>query len=394
MYGKLAINFAGLNLNTPVIVSAGDHTTRLSQLEKAEKYGAGAVCTKLTFLKRPFESLPRYYIDRALGIIGPSGNRLEVKEAEKLIRAARRRLKIKIIANMMGLSSDLDEWIKLAKALEAAGAHMLELNLSCPNLGSMIKQVENATLGRAFLLGQVPSLAKEVTKAVKEAVDIPVMPKMTPHAMDVAAVARACEEAGADAISGINSPQGAPPVNIYNDGKPLYVGLSGASFGGVSGPWIRPLAYRIVAQMAQAVKVPIAGGGGLITWRHAVEMIMYGATAATFCTAIMLYGYEVLREIVEGLLKYMSHMGYESIEDFRGLALKHIVPPHKIVYHQVLPVVDESKCSGCGLCAKIGHCEVFAVEAGKAKVLHVEDCLGCGACYMLCPTGAISCQQV
>nr|HDO80583.1 hypothetical protein [Candidatus Bathyarchaeota archaeon] len=389
---ELNIEFAGLELKNPLIVSAGEHTVKLWQIKRAEKFGAAAISTKLAFLKRPFDAYPRFYVDKGLWVMPITGLRLNVEEAQKLIRAAKKETKIPIIANIMGPGNDLSGWVKLAKMVEDAGADMIELNMSCPNIGLMATQMglppPRGDLGAA--LGSSPQLSKEVTKSVVEAVQIPVITKMTPVAPNIAAVAKACEEGGASAISAINCPQGAVPVDIFNDGKPLFVGLEGFSFGGLCGPAIRPLAYRMVGQIYQKVKVPIAGGGGLMNWRHAVEMIMYGATAVTFCTAIMFYGFELLRSIEKGLKEYMEKQGYDSIEDFRGAALKHLTLPEKLQYHPVTPIVDEEKCNGCGICARMGHCRVYEVVDGKAKTVRVEECYGCGTCYKLCPTEAIS----
>jgi dihydropyrimidine dehydrogenase (NAD+) subunit PreA len=86
----------------------------------------------------------------------------------------------------------------------------------------------------------------------------------------------------------------------------------------------------------------------------------------------------------------MKKQGYDSIMDFKGVALKHITLPEKIKYSSITPTVDASKCNGCGVCVRLGHCEVYALKNGKAKALFIENCLGCGVCQTVCPTGAIS----
>lgn len=392
----LEVDFAGLRLKNPFIVASSELTNTLEKIKIAESYGAAAVSTKLCFLKVPFYAKPYHIVELNRGFFSPSGDRLSVEEAQRLVDGCKRETNMAIIANMMGPGEDLDGWAILAKKLEEAGADMIEMNMSCPNVGLMAKQLGvEAPPELGASLGQNPALAREVTRAVASAVKIPVMAKMTPEA-NTAIVAEECAKGGAAAVSAINCPQSLPSVDIYNGGKPIYPNVKNQSFAGLCGPWIRPLAYRHVAQIHMRVPhLPIAGGGGLMTWRHVVEMIMYGATTVTFCTLFYLKGYEVLPKFAERLEKYMEQMGYDSLADFRGIALEHIVTPDKVEYlDNVVPEVDPDRCNGCGICTRMGHCTVLRLgetPAGK-KIAVVEKpdiCYGCGVCYWLCNRDAI-----
>ena len=241
-------------------------------------------------------------------------------------------------------------------------------------------------------LGKNPALAHEVCKAISGAIKIPVMAKMTPEA-DTDLVANACYKGGAAAVSAINCPMSLPGLDIYNDGRPIYPTTANQSFAGLCGEWIRPLAYRHVAQIAtKNPDIPIAGGGGLMGWRHSVEMIMYGASVLTYCSLLYRDGYKALPKIEKGLLRFMNEKGYETIDDFKGLGLKHIVTPQKVDYVDKLPVIDEEKCNGCRICVDLGHCEVmgFDEEKKKAKVESPEKCYYCAVCFWRCPKEAIS----
>ena len=239
------------------------------------------------------------------------------------------------------------------------------------------------------LLGQNPVLAGMVTKAVVDAVDIPVMPKMTPEA-NTSVVAAECVKNGAAAISAINCPQSLPGVDIYNDGRPAYPTTGNQAFAGLCGPWIRPLAYRHVAQMSMKMpNLQIAGGGGLTNWRQSVEMIMYGATTVTYCTALYYLGFEALAEIESGLREFVIEQGYKNVLDFRGAALKYLVTPDRVDYIPSLPQIDPVKCTGCGFCVRPAHCEVLELSDGKAVVVNPELCTACSVCYWLCPHDAI-----
>ncbi len=391
MSNELAVTFAGLELKNPLIVASSELTNTVSKIKEAERWGASAVSTKLCFLQVPFYARPYHIVERGTALYSPSGQRLTVGEAQDLIRQAKRETsEIKIIANMMGPGDNLEGWARLAQMLEEAGADMLELNMSCPNVGIMARELGvTASPEMGASLGQNPALAGLVTRAVVDAVSIPVMPKMTPEA-DTSLVAAECAKNGAAAISAINCPQSLPGVDIYNGGKPKYPTTANQAFAGLCGPWIRPLAYRHVAQMA--IKLPnlqIAAGGGLTNWRQSVEMIMYGATTLTYCTVLYHRGFEALAELAAGLRQFVIEQGYKNVLDCRGAALRYIVTPERVEYIPSLPEIDLEKCTGCGFCVRPAHCEVLELRHGKATVVNPDKCTACSVCYWLCPHDAI-----
>jgi dihydroorotate dehydrogenase/NAD-dependent dihydropyrimidine dehydrogenase PreA subunit len=387
----LAVSFAGVELKNPLVVASSELSDAFEKIKWAEDFGASAVSTKLAFLQVPFFARPYHIFEDGQGFYSPSGHRLNVDEAQELIRLTKEQTELKVIANMMGPGENFEGWVKLAQMLEEAGADMVELNMSCPNVGLMAKQMKvDITDELGAVLGKNPALAQEVCKAISQNVKIPVMAKMTPEAQ-TDLVAEACYNGGAAAVSAINCPMSLPGVDIYNDGRPLYPSTTNQSFAGICGAWIRPLAYRHVAQIAtRCPDLPIAGGGGLMGWRHSVEMIMYGASVVTYCTLLYLKGHKALPKIEKGLLRFMEEKGYGTINDFKGLALKHVVTPQKVDYHVVLPEIDEALCNGCRICVDLGHCEVMGYENKKATVAAAEKCYYCGVCYWLCPKKAIT----
>ena len=346
--------------------------------------------TKLTFLKVPLYARPYHIIEKGGAFYSPSGERMQVERTQDLIAQCKEQTDLKIIANMMGPGEDLEGWAKLGRMLEEAGADMLELNMSCPNLGLMAKQMgvdEEPELGAT--LGKDPVLAGQVCKAVVDAVGIPVMPKMTPEA-NTMMVAKSVQKAGAAAVSAINCPQSLPPLDIKHGGRPMYPSTGNQSFAGLCGPWIRPLAYRHIAQMRTTCPdLHLAGGGGLMNWRHSAEMLMYGATVLTYCSLLYLKGYEAFAKIERGLRKFMDENGYETLDDMRGIALKYIVTPKEVDYIPMLPAIDLEKCNGCGLCAAPGHCECIEIIDNKAVLVKPEECYSCAVCYFLCNREAI-----
>ena len=298
----LSVDFGGLQLKNPFIIASSELTNKLDKIKIAEENGASAVSTKLAFLKVPLYARPYHIIERDGAFYSPSGERMTVEDAQELISQCKEQTDLKVIANMMGPGEDLEGWAKLGRMLEEAGADMLELNMSCPNLGLMAKQMgidEEPELGAS--IGKDPVLAGVVTKAVVDAVKIPVMAKMTPEA-NTMMVSQACEKSGAAAVSAINCPQSLPPLDIDHGGRPMYPSTGNQSFAGLCGPWIRPLAYRHVAQIRTICPdLPIAGGGGLMNWRHSVEMIMYGSTVLTYCSLLYLKGWKAYAKIEPGM---------------------------------------------------------------------------------------------
>ncbi len=391
----LSVDFAGLKLKNPFIIASSELTNKLEKIKWAEENGASAVSTKLTFLEVPLYARPYHIIEKGGAFYSPSGERMKVEETQELIAQCKEQTELKVIANMMGPGGDIDGWVKLARMLEESGADMVELNMSCPNLGLMAKQVgkdEKPTLGA--VIGKDAELAGAVCKAVSEGVSIPVMAKMTPEA-ETMIISEACQNAGAAAVSAINCPQSLPPLDIKNGGRPLYPSTTNQSTAGLCGPWIRPLAYRHIAQIrTRCPDLPLAGGGGLMNWRHSVEAVMYGATVLTYCSLLYLKGYKAFAKIEPGMRKFMDENGYETLADMRGLALKYIVTPGEVDYIPMLPEIDPEKCNGCGICAAPGHCECIEIIDNKAVLVKPQDCYSCAVCYFLCPRDAIQMKVV
>jgi dihydropyrimidine dehydrogenase (NAD+) subunit PreA len=327
-----------------------------------------------------------------------SDKRLHISEAAALIESAKKETSLKVIANVMGPGEDLDGWVALAKGVEGAGADMIELNMVCTNIGIVAKQLGIKEDGPGELgaaLGQNQQLGREVTRAVREAVSIPVMCKLTSEAGgDLPAVAQSCIEGGADCISVIGAPLAIPGVNIYDNGKPLYPGYKTHSFGGLCGKWIRPLALKHLALVSMSLPgVPIAGGGGLSdNVEDTIEFLMLGATATTYCTILMFKGFQVLKKLDKNLRKYMQEMGYNKISDFKGAALKYIKPSLEVDYVKAVPDVDADKCNLCRKCFRLAHCEAIS-ERGGAAYVDLKKCIYCFVCFAICPNKAISIKE-
>ncbi|MDQ3401204.1 MAG: dihydroorotate dehydrogenase [Chloroflexota bacterium] len=206
-----------------------------------------------------------------------------------------------VIVNVAGYS--VDDYVAVVRELEGTpGVAGYELNVSCPN-------VEGGTL-----FGCDPSLAAEVVRAVKAETSLPVIVKLTPNAPDVVGVALACEEAGADGLTAINTILG---MRINTAKRRPILGMGS---GGLSGPAIRPVAVHITYQVARAVSIPIIGAGGVTSAGDALEFLMAGASAVQVGTATFADPLAPIR-VLEGLAAYVRDQGLMSIREVIGVAL-------------------------------------------------------------------------
>ena len=205
-----------------------------------------------------------------------------------------------VIANVSGFS--IEEYVECAKAMDKQPqVGIIEVNVSCPN-------VHNG--GMAY--GVLPESAAEVTRAVKAVTTKPVYIKLSPNVTDIVAIAKACEEAGADGLSLINTMLGMR-IDVERR-RPVIAN----KMGGFSGPAIFPVAVRMVYQVAKAVNIPVIGMGGVSSARDVIEMMMAGATAVQVGAANLVNPY-ACKEIIEDLPKVMEELGIEKLSDIIGI---------------------------------------------------------------------------
>lgn len=385
---QLSQSLAGVHFANPLIVASGPLTANLDRLKRAEDAGAAAVSIKHIMYHQPFQVKPRWYVDRKLGMIVSGDPRLTIEQGQELISKAKEQTKLVILANMSGLANDLATWATTAKSLVQAGADIIEINFNCPNLAPSQAQSGGKPALFGANVGSDPELCASIVRAIKEAVPVPVVPKLTSEGGRLVEVGLACVAAGADFLNVHAGFRAAPGLDIYNGGRLLYPGLENGNLAGFSGPWSRLISYRFVAEVAMRTSVPIMGGGGLMEWRHIVESIMYGSSLVQVCTAIMWHGYGVITEMLRGLQTFMEETGYHSIEEMRGLALRYIAEPRQLKYLDTHAHVNAERCNGCGLCTRIGCCDALEM-VGKTVVVHEDRCVSCGLCRGICNRGAI-----
>lgn len=288
-----------------------------------------------------------------------------------------------VIASLMVETKE--EWHQIMKDVTNAGADGVELNFGCPH--GMCER------GMGSAVGQEPKVLKTIVSWVKEVATIPVIVKLTPNISDITRPAVAAVEGGGDAISLINTIQSVIGVDIDNF-VPYPVVDGKSTNGGYCGPAVKPIAMNMLKNCAQhpQVKIPISGIGGVENWRDAVEFILLGATSVQVCTAVMHYGFGIIREMIVGLEQYMDEKRFKTLDDFRGKALQNILHWEDLnLKYKVVANINEDKCIGCQLCYTA--CEDGAHQAiglsddmlnRKPNIIE-ENCVGCNLCSLVCP---------
>lgn len=305
MKPNLSVNLCHKKLSNPLILASGFLGTEAELLFKVAKAGAGAVTTKSCGLKsregheNPTVLAWEHGVLNAVGLTNP-GIREEIKEILKLKKLLKNS-RILIIASFFGAT--FREFVQVAKELSQASPDFLEMNISCPNTED--------EFGRPFAAD--PRDTFKVTKAVKKVTRIPLIVKLSPNVTDIKVIAKAAEEAGADVISAINTVTGM--LIDTESGQPILTN----KIGGVSGPAVKPVAVRCVYQIAQVVKIPIIGLGGVTYGEDAIEMIMAGAQAVGIGSAIHYRGIKVFSKINKEIKEFMIVHKYKTLKEFRGI---------------------------------------------------------------------------
>lgn len=381
------------------MISSGPLTSTLPFLKNAEKRGAAGASTKLTLRERPFRGKFRLvYID-GIGPMHASERRLDLDEGVSLVQKAKEETDLVIFANVTEETPKPEKWVSLAQKLEEAGADMIEANYGCPMIGfdefseTGEENNFNDELAGGAVVGEMPELASQITEELSSSLSIPLVCKLTPTVSNMAEVAHSCEEAGADSIALFGGPSHAlPPVDIEKKGKPLYPLVEGANYGFIAGPSVKHATYKRVAEISQAVDIPIIASGGISSWRDAIEMMMWGADIVSITSSLLREGWGVVNDIVEGIDKYLENHSYDSYEEIVGSSLEYLRPASQIEILEGYAEVDTEKCISCGECLKPAHCDAIEMVDGAAKVDR-KKCIGCGLCQSICPVDAIDMKR-
>lgn len=297
----LSVTFCGLQLQNPVIPASGTFGFGKEFAELYDLNCLGAISVKGTTREPRFGNPAPRIAETPSGMLNAVGLQnpgIDAVLSEELPRL-RETYRQPILANISGFS--LDEYVECcAKADASPDVDLIEVNVSCPNVH-----------GGGMSFGTDPRMAAEVTRAVKAVCKKPVCIKLSPNVTDIAAIARACEEAGADALSLINTLL-SMRIDIRRR-KPLLANRT----GGLSGPAVFPVALRMVWDVYEAVDIPILGMGGVSSAEDVVEMLLAGATAVQIGAANLKNPW-ACKEIAEALPALLESLGVTKLEELIG----------------------------------------------------------------------------
>ncbi|HSQ48220.1 MAG TPA: dihydroorotate dehydrogenase [Candidatus Deferrimicrobiaceae bacterium] len=297
----LSTTIAGLTLANPTILASGVLGYSAESLNRMARAGAGAVVTKSVGnaprmgYANPTVVAAESGLINAMGLPNPG-----IDIYSKEIRFSKTVLRVPLIVSVFGYSAE--DYAAVAAKAVAAGADAVELNVSCPH----VKQT-------GAEIGQSPKLLSEVVLKTKDAINKPLIVKLSPNVADITVLAQAAVEAGADALTAINTVKA-----MAIDAETMMPILANMR-GGLSGSAIKPVALRCVYDIAELFDVPIIGCGGVSNWRDAVEFFLAGASAVQVGTAVA-ENPEVFGAINQGVEAYLRRKNRRSLKEIVGLA--------------------------------------------------------------------------
>lgn len=285
------------------------------------------------------------------------------------------------------------EWQDMIKRAIDAGADGLELNFGCPH--GMCER------GMGSAVGQEPKVNAEITSWAVEYSTVPVLVKLTPNVANIVPHGLAAQKGGAHGVSLINTIKSIIGVDIDTFvPQPLVDGRS--TNGGYCGAAVRPIALHMVGALAREpeFRLPISGIGGITNWRDAVEFMLLGSSSVQVCTEVMLRGYRIVEDMIEGLTDYMASKGFDKLDDFIGKAVPNFTEWGELdLNFESVAKIDADKCIGCHLCVVAcddgAHQCIHPVAGARAPAVDESECVGCNLCQIVCPVpGCITMAKV
>lgn len=412
----LSVEFCGIKSPNPFWLASAPPTNTGDQVRRAFDAGWGGAVWKT--LGNPIVNVSSRFGGVDYGNARMMGlNNIELITDRPIEENLREMAQVKkdypenvLVASLM--VETFEEWKEIIQRAEETGCDALELNFGCPH--GMCER------GMGSAVGSEPKVLREITGWVMQHATTPVIVKLTPNIGDITEPAEAAMEAGAPAVSLINTIKSIIGVDL--DSMVPVPQVGGASTnGGYCGPAVKPIALHLLGQVARMPDVvPISGIGGVSNWKDAAEFMALGATTVQVCTAVMHYGFRIVEDMIEGLSDFLDDGGYRSAQELVGRA----VPQYKDwgnldLNHHAVARIDPDKCIGCQLCyvacmdgshqcihlpgmsdeekRERGHV-AFPTEVPDRPVtaaggtpgarvpwVHEEECVGCNLCELVCP---------
>lgn len=386
-------NFLGIQSPNPFWLASAPPTDKEYNVVRAFEAGWGGVVWKTLGLDPHVVNVsgPRYSTLRSQDrrIIGLNNIELITDRSldinlEEIARVKRNWPDRAVVVSIM-VPCDEESWKFILPLVEQTGADGIELNFGCPH--GMSER------GMGAAVGQVPEYIEMVTRWCKQYCSLPVIVKLTPNITDIRFPARAAQRGGADAVSLINTISSIIGVDL--DHMHMSPNTQGqGSHGGYCGPAVKPIALNMVAEIARDPEtrgLPMSGIGGISTWKDAAEFMALGCGTIQVCTAAMVHGFSIVQDMISGLGNYMDQHGYQTLDDFRGLAIPTVTDWRYInLNHVEKAVIDQDACIKCGkchiACEDTSHQAITSMKNGERHFeVREQDCVGCNLCASICP---------
>ncbi|MCD6218711.1 4Fe-4S binding protein [bacterium] len=378
MKPDISTKYLGIELKSPIIVAPAGITETADRIALCAKYGAGAVVMKtMTDVELMRNSpTPRFrLLKKGKGLRNfvlysyEQASLFNSDDYAAEIAKSRRETDIAIIASI-ACSTD-ESWQNTAKMMEDAGAHALEINLSCPHGPDM-----------AVSMG-IEKRMIDITELVTSAVNIPIVPKLPSQLTDPITVVKGIQKAGAKGVVIFNRLLGLD-IDIEKQSPIMHGG-----FAGHGGYYSIHYPLRWIAELSPLLDIDISASGGVASGDDAVKYLLAGASTVQICTSVILNGYPVIEKINSQIIEYMEKHDLESISQFRGKVCNRILGLNDMDRRKsVRAEIDQEKCKSCGAC--FNACFYGAVTQDNGKYEVTSKCAGCGLCAEICDFDAIS----
>jgi len=382
------IHFCGIQFTNPFIVAASPSTHLGDMVRRAFDYGWSGVVWKtlgaISGVEHPKVS-PCYahqgwneHLQCFENI--DLGNDVPLEQSFREISEVKKDYPHSVLIISIRGENDEGKWKELSKRAEDAGADMLELMFSCPH------DIADKPDGE----GEIGRQAEALTSWVREVVRIPIMVKMSPNVTDIRIPARAAKAGGADAISATNTIRSILGIDLKTL-RPLPTVGGMSSFGGYSGPAIKPIILRMIAELARDPKLnlPLSAIGGVVSWMDAVEYMLLGASTIQVGTATMYYGFRIIDDLLSGLENFLKEKGLSSVSELIGLSLPYITTQPALDRNSMVKAkLNPEKCVKCLRCyvaCRDGAYQAIEVGLDRTPQVLEKQCKGCSLCTHVCP---------
>lgn len=393
----MSVDFSTLKLKNPMIVASAEPSNSVDNIKNCIDHGAAAVITKTI---GDIPGMAKLTQSSKYAILNDKGVSIKGKIPRSFVFYSRsgyvsepaqdwvsfltetqsyaERNGSHIIGNIA--SGTIAGWRSLARMVEDCGVPMLEVNYQCPHPAGMAEDAEG------IWIAQDPGVTAEVTRQIVDAVDIPVMVKLSPESNRITEIAKSAVDAGAASVA-VNSRFVGFAVNIEN-AEPYIGGPAG-----VGGPWAKYITQRWVNEIYAKHGIELSGSNGIFDWRDAVEFIMSGAKVMQVGSVLMLKGIEWLPKVINGIERFLDDHGYPDLASIYGLASRRALktPAEMLAMEPLYCEIDRDKCEypKCTICIRM--CFYDSLFDGDGHVVTTpDDCIGCELCDNVCPFDAIS----